>query len=988
MEEESANPQPARVVPPQPRRWFHRVDWVAFAVATLLSLVVFIYTAAPDVTLEDSGELVTASRYLGVPHPPGYPIWTILSWLFTLIPFGSIAWRVNLMSAAFGALTAGLMALLISRTGSILLEGIREKSGREPDETEPVLAAVSGVCAALMFAFSRAFWSQAVIAEVYTLNSFFQVFLLLLVALWMYNPERRGLLYTAGFLFGLAFTNHQTILVMGFGFLAAIWFVDRDLFRDLLGLGLAALQGVFLLIAAYRQANAFPYRIPLMLGLGLTPTTIAVLLSGPRFLPRWKTAVTTLACALLGVGMYAFLPISSVCNPPINWAYPQTLGGFIHSITRGQYESVKATQDFARFRSQLGHWFNSLVIQFPSWPAGEGRGVTVPYRPPEGDVAVIPWAWALSLPILAFLPKMRSRDREWLGVLLYCFYGVSIALVVLFNPSLDIQTQFINRVHFILSHGIYALFIGYGLLLLLWWIARRFRWRAGTAWTIGGLLLLLPAWSVYRHGPECEQRGHRFGWYFGYGQLMGSGDPEVYPPPLERDAILFGGTDPGRFVPLYFINCPRVRPDVFLITQNALADGTYLSVLRDRFGDRIWIPSQRDSNLAFTQYLRERDAGKEKGVDVEFFGKKEGGGAERVSVQGVQGVMKINAILARQIWENNRDRHAFYVEESYVIPWMYPYLTPHGLILQLHPAPVGRLSPEIVENDRRFWDDLESKFLSDPRFRRDVVARKTYSKLRSAIGGVYMFHRMIPQAEAAFRQAVRLYPGSPDANLRLADLLVRGDRYEEAAAVIDAFMREDPDNDRLPEIQRNIRLAEEGYREHLVLLREYEKNPQDVEMALKLAESHRVRGERAAMRAILERLRKRGDLSPDARVRLARLFAITGQGGAAAEILEQYVKERPGDPNAWAGLIRLYAEQGRLDDVIRCVRAYLGLKPKDAAMRLDLAALLAQKGLRQDSLRELATAIRAGGEPIREQARRDPRFRRLRTDRTFRELVQ
>ena len=61
-------------------------------------------TLAPDLTLEDSGELAVGSFYAGVPHPPGYPVWTIFTYLFTvLVPYSNVAWRVALASAVSGA---------------------------------------------------------------------------------------------------------------------------------------------------------------------------------------------------------------------------------------------------------------------------------------------------------------------------------------------------------------------------------------------------------------------------------------------------------------------------------------------------------------------------------------------------------------------------------------------------------------------------------------------------------------------------------------------------------------------------------------------------------------------------------------------------------------------------------------------------------------------------------------------------------------------
>ena len=71
-------------------RFFHRTDWVSFCVTTILVLAVYLWTLAPN--------------YAGVPHPLGFPIWTVYAWLFTkLLPFSNVAWRVAVSSAVAGA---------------------------------------------------------------------------------------------------------------------------------------------------------------------------------------------------------------------------------------------------------------------------------------------------------------------------------------------------------------------------------------------------------------------------------------------------------------------------------------------------------------------------------------------------------------------------------------------------------------------------------------------------------------------------------------------------------------------------------------------------------------------------------------------------------------------------------------------------------------------------------------------------------------------
>ena len=170
--------------------------------------------------------------------------------------------------------------------------------------------------------------------------------------------------------------------------------------------------------------------------------------------------------------------------------------------------------------------------------------------------------------------------------------------------------------------------------------------------------------------PEAEKRfvvnAARIG---GAGRVPGEPrfDP-TWPPEMEPDAIFFGGTDPGRFVPTYMIYCVKCREDVKLITQNALADHTYMNIMRDLYGDQIWMPSTIDSNRAFQEFNEKRLSGEiQSRGDVSFQ-------SSRMKVQGVQDVMQINAILCKQMHDRNKDQHAFYIEESYVMPWMYPYM--------------------------------------------------------------------------------------------------------------------------------------------------------------------------------------------------------------------------------------------------------------------------------------------------------------------------
>src|SRR5947207_2047695 len=103
---------------------FHAVDWLAFCLTVTAAFAGYFVTLAPQVTLEFSGIFSTGAMYAGVPHPPGYPVWTLYAWLFTLLPLSNIAWRVALSSAVAASLASGLIALMTSRAGAEIAQPI------------------------------------------------------------------------------------------------------------------------------------------------------------------------------------------------------------------------------------------------------------------------------------------------------------------------------------------------------------------------------------------------------------------------------------------------------------------------------------------------------------------------------------------------------------------------------------------------------------------------------------------------------------------------------------------------------------------------------------------------------------------------------------------------------------------------------------------------------------------------------------------------
>jgi tetratricopeptide (TPR) repeat protein len=727
----AASPAPAKqdIPPPslpKPPPLYRPIDWIGFAITSLLVFIGYLYTVAPDLTLEDSGEMAVASMYAGVPHPPGYPVWTIYSWIFTkLLPFSNIAWRVAVSSAFAGALACGLVALMVSRGSSMFIESVAEFKGIER-RVENWICLVSGIVAGLLMGFNGFMWSQSVIVEVYSISMLSLTAVLACLLHWTYAPQQYRYLYLAWFFCGIAFNNHQSLLVITIAMIVLAIAVQAKLGRQLffwvavayvLGIILAKQDKLSLLrsTAAGEYWNApvmFVFTIVGLIGIFgyiwlsfktrangadmgrdalLAITIIGILLikksigamiaggvvillvylaldiyywSQKRplpWMPHWRKAVAAFLAFLGGAFFYIYMPLASMSNPPLNWGYPRTVGGFVHAFTRGQYERIHPT-------TGSGNNVVEVVVSFVSRYAGQVKYILI-----DGPIEEFSLGYLLiGLFPLIFFKRLQARERAWMLGMVAFYFVLGPFLLVLFNPAPDRQSLSLNKPFFIASHFIIAMAIGYGLTLLittlltayekvrmyaviafavvaggaLWFgvaatyertpywmlrfaavwgfalaviaaLAMVFARRRAPLVVLLGLALLMPIWTISAHWAENEQRDHLFGFYFGHdmftppfrgkdGKLTYSraereellktpeGQKRIYPE-MTKDTILFGGTDPGRFCPTYMIFCESFIPpkdrrnpeydrrDVYIITQNALADGTYLQYIRAHY---------------------------------------------------------------------------------------------------------------------------------------------------------------------------------------------------------------------------------------------------------------------------------------------------------------------------------------------------------------------------------------------------------------------
>ncbi len=1283
---QAASAPASPIIPEKVPSLFRGIDWLAMLVTFAIVWVAYFLTIAPELTLEDSGELVTGSFYAGIPHPPGYPVWTIYSWLWTeLVPWGNMAWRAALGQVFAGAVACGLIALMVSRGSSMLVEGIEELKAMT-GKWENAICLITGMTAGLLMGFDSFMWSESVVVNRISVFGVPWILTLLIFLLrWMYAPQQYRYVLAAIFMFGVCLTIHQSLIVAIMGIQVAIAARHPRLGRDMFlvnGLLYLAYNVNLMLTGAHFFGNIGAKGGLLIIfhlvGLSSWVACLWLAIKTKGLLSEWKAILAMGGLLVLGVSAYLYMALSGMTNPPMQWGYPRTVEGFFHALTRGQYEQPNPTNlitEPGRFLEQMGMLIMGIADEF-TW-------VYI-------LVAIVPFL---------FFFKLQQRERAWLIGLTAIYFCLGVLLMMLLNPTPDRQSSDLVKVFFNASHTIVASLIGYGLALIaaymsthygrfrrwgligggvallisfvyLWnvtgkhyfgpagsvsltdlplWVGKAFekdqyglpifaglllvvmalvflaalvlyRNRAPLAITLG-LFAIMPLYSVMDHWYGSEQRQHMFGYWFGHDMFTPPFQKDGKPifPEMTKDAILFGGTDPGRFCPTYMIFCESFTPhdcqpkedqkfdrrDVYIITQNALADGTYLNYIRAHYnrsreidppffqelmrsatekqqnyktnllarmvspldtffisnGDRIekrrrtftswftekdfidlpslcsqlcpgqkdplskyiydnlrpqtqqllagksdeallrrslaadlnqlmdrelqvkktvadkmaekaeidhalvmgssstskrerqqqlqkeiddlsrvgsfydperfkhvtlseylqdfikenpqshtrvrlnrllveeaypkaiakslggvypdreiYTPTPEDSQKCFQEYLedaqkRMKSGQLKPGEDVKLVG-------NRVQVSGQVAVMQINALLTKVIFDNN-PKNEFFVEESFPLDWMYPYLTPYGIIMKINRQPLPSLTEDILQRDHVFWKEYSKRFIGDfidydtsvkqvtdwvektyvrhnfsgftgdRKFLRDDDAQKAFSKLRSSIGGVYAwrlnpgippefrpktneeFQRLIKEANYTFMQAFAYCPYSPEAVFRYINLLLQLNRLDDAMLIVQTCLKLDPYNGQALGLLNNLKSFKqqqagvEQSRSHLRQLeQDLRKNPTNFQVAFNLAGAYLQMQQPEQAMQIYDGLLNHPQADSNVLLAVVQAYGQLNNPQKLQAALQKLVQRTPENPEAWYDLASLMAASGKADEAFGALKQALDLNQR------------------------------------------------------------
>lgn len=255
------------------------VKRVVAVVVGLAAFLLYFATLAPTVALIDSGELIAAAALLDIPHPPGTPLYVLVGHLFSRLPWGNPAFRLNLMSAVFAALAATVLFLLALRSLTRPLAVPRVLQAKRRPRTGPGIQAgwvpiLAAALAALTYATSTTLWSYATLAEVYSLHT-----ALLAVTLF--------------FLLG---ASNVRLSILFFGMALAV-----------------------------HHVSAF----------FLVPGSLYLFWRDDALRPRAKD----LLFLIPGLATYLYLPVRALQQPLLNWGNPSTFERFFWHVSGKQYRS-------------------------------------------------------------------------------------------------------------------------------------------------------------------------------------------------------------------------------------------------------------------------------------------------------------------------------------------------------------------------------------------------------------------------------------------------------------------------------------------------------------------------------------------------------------------------------------------------------------------------------------------------------------------------
>ncbi len=538
------------------RPWLSPVFWGG-AFVTLTTQIVYLMTLTISCPFWDSGEFISTSYVLGIPHPPGTPLYVLIGRFFTLFPFSEISARVNYLSA-FGSTLAVLFTYLV-----IVKLARRLARDWDSSRTDQIICVGAGVIGAMFMAFSRTFWENAIEAEVYSLSSFIMVFTAWLALKWDESGREgerdNNYLLLIGYMLFVSVGIHMgTFLVGPAIFLFVVMISARTVINRVT---LPLIVVVFGGLCRYLGMNN-----------GLAGFVILVGLIWFAFIliKHWESyrgrhlALWLVGMGLLGVSVQLFLIIRAGLDPVINEADPNNWKDLWLVLSRDQYKPPnpfmfrQAPYDIQFTKHFWRYWHDqySLGIR-PEWLA-----MALPFFVGIAGAAA---QW------------VKDRKRFYFVLSLVFFTTIFLVFYLNFkdNEVRDRDYFFVAGYHF------FTIWIGLGAAAIAQWLRGEPRQvdgvlvepSGGKMFGVGTIvILLILSFFPIKHGWYKHDRSDFLvARDYAYNMLM----------PLRDNAIIFTNGDNDTFPLWYIQEVEGIRKDVRVVNLSLLNTHWYIRQVRD-----------------------------------------------------------------------------------------------------------------------------------------------------------------------------------------------------------------------------------------------------------------------------------------------------------------------------------------------------------------------------------------------------------------------
>ncbi|MBU1699580.1 MAG: DUF2723 domain-containing protein [Candidatus Eisenbacteria bacterium] len=565
--------------------WKRLLTPISLGGLAVLVVTQIVYLATLNITCPfwDSGEFIASSHILGVPHPPGTPMYVLIGRLFSLIPIWEVATRVNYLSAISSSVAA-VFVYLVTIQFFRRWPGV-EEAWETPSENPAAgrfsrigwgqwMALAAGLVAGFFTAFGRTYWDNAVEAEVYGLSGLVMILTVWMALKWAdgvesfrkwsankhergdrggaVSPAQPGMLVLIVYLLFLSIGIHMGTFIVLPAIVLFVAVIDSRTVLNFRFLGSMVVAGLsILLFFILNQQTSIPMALAISLGVyGL------VVVFSWKTLGRRNYAFWFFCLGFLGVSVHLYLFIRSHLDPGINEADPSTWEAFWLVLTRDQY---KPPNPFIQRQT-------TFAIQFTKhfWR----------YAHDQYNLGILPGGLKLYLPYaLGLMGVVAHWIREKKGAIFMTVLYLSTSLFLIWYLNFRENEVRDRDYFFVASYQFFAVWIGLGvgeLFLTLKDSLNRStsRFILPVVGVVAVLLSLMPAKAGY-----FEHDRSKFWIARDYASNMLT--------PLEPDAILFTNGDNDTFPLWYIQEVEYLRRDIRVVNLSLLQTQWYIRQLRD-----------------------------------------------------------------------------------------------------------------------------------------------------------------------------------------------------------------------------------------------------------------------------------------------------------------------------------------------------------------------------------------------------------------------